>query len=115
MALLFRKMEVPQSSQLVCKNFFASIDKEGRGLGWRIHESVEDTKLSTNKQHTLSQKHKGTKGRPKRTIDKKPKDTENDVLFLVTSRLCNLTLALMAPDPSDPERYRIYSYDNCKL
>jgi len=24
-----------------------------RGLGWRIHESVEDTKLSTNKQHTL--------------------------------------------------------------
>ena len=26
-----------------------------RGLGWRIHGSVEDTKLSTNKQHTLSQ------------------------------------------------------------
>jgi hypothetical protein len=25
-----------------------------RCLGWRIHESVEDTKLSTNKQHTLS-------------------------------------------------------------
>ena len=25
-----------------------------RGLVWRIHESVEDTKLSTNKQHTLS-------------------------------------------------------------
>ena len=25
-----------------------------RGLGWRIHESVEDTKLSTNKRHTLS-------------------------------------------------------------
>jgi hypothetical protein len=25
-----------------------------RGLGQRIHESVEDTKLSTNKQHTLS-------------------------------------------------------------
>ena len=24
-----------------------------RGLGRRIHESVEDTKLSTNKQHTL--------------------------------------------------------------
>jgi len=24
------------------------------GLGWKIHESVEDTKLSTNKQHTLS-------------------------------------------------------------
>jgi hypothetical protein len=24
-----------------------------RGLGWRIHGSVEDTKLSTNKQHTL--------------------------------------------------------------
>jgi len=23
-------------------------------LGWRIHESVEDTKLSTNKQHSLS-------------------------------------------------------------
>jgi hypothetical protein len=26
----------------------------GRGLGWRIHGSVEDTKLSTNKQHSLS-------------------------------------------------------------
>ena len=25
-----------------------------RGPGWRIHASVEDTKLSTNKQHTLS-------------------------------------------------------------
>ena len=25
-----------------------------RCLGWRIHGSVEDTKLSTNKQHTLS-------------------------------------------------------------
>jgi hypothetical protein len=25
-----------------------------RGLGWQIHGSVEDTKLSTNKQHTLS-------------------------------------------------------------
>jgi hypothetical protein len=23
-------------------------------LGWRIHGSVEDTKLSTNKQHSLS-------------------------------------------------------------
>jgi hypothetical protein len=32
------------------------IDRQlmSRGLGWRIHESVEDTKLSTNKQHTLS-------------------------------------------------------------
>ena len=28
-----------------------------RGLGWRIHESVEDTKLSTNKQHSLSPRH----------------------------------------------------------
>jgi hypothetical protein len=28
---------------------------KSRGLGWQIHESVEDTKLSTNKQHTLSQ------------------------------------------------------------
>jgi len=26
-----------------------------RGLGWRIHGSVEDTKLSTNKQPSLSQ------------------------------------------------------------
>ena len=25
-----------------------------RGLGWRVHGSVEDTKLSTNKQHSLS-------------------------------------------------------------
>jgi len=30
-----------------------------RGLGWRIHESVEDTKLSTNKQHSLRQKGEG--------------------------------------------------------
>jgi len=29
-------------------------DSVKQGLGWRIHESVEDTKLSTNKQHTLS-------------------------------------------------------------
>ena len=27
-----------------------------RSLGWRIHESVEDTKLSTNKQHSLSER-----------------------------------------------------------
>jgi hypothetical protein len=27
-------------------------DVMSRGLGWRIHESVEDTKLSTNKQHS---------------------------------------------------------------
>ena len=26
-----------------------------RGSGWRIHGSVEDTKLSTNKQHSLSE------------------------------------------------------------
>ena len=26
----------------------------GRSLGWRMHGSVEDTKLSTNKQHSLS-------------------------------------------------------------
>ncbi len=25
-----------------------------RGPGWRIHGGVEDTKLSTNKQHSLS-------------------------------------------------------------
>ena len=30
-----------------------------RGLGWRIHESVEDTKLSTNKQHSLYQPESG--------------------------------------------------------
>jgi hypothetical protein len=28
----------------------------GRSLGWRMHGSVEDTKLSTNKQHSLSLK-----------------------------------------------------------
>ena len=28
--------------------------RRSRGLGWRIHGSVEDTKLSTNKQHSLS-------------------------------------------------------------
>ena len=27
---------------------------EGRSLGWRMHGSVEDTKLSTNKHHSLS-------------------------------------------------------------
>ena len=30
------------------------VNSISRGLGWRMHESVEDTKLSTNKQHTLS-------------------------------------------------------------
>ena len=30
------------------------VQKMSRCLGWRIHESVEDTKLSTNKQHSLS-------------------------------------------------------------
>ena len=33
---------------------FRSVPIMSRGLGWRIHESVEDTKLSTNKQHSLS-------------------------------------------------------------
>jgi hypothetical protein len=28
---------------------------QSRGLGRRIHGSVEDTKLSTNKQHSLSE------------------------------------------------------------
>ena len=35
---------------------FNSVIMLSRGLGWRIHESVEDTKLSTNKQHSLSLK-----------------------------------------------------------
>jgi hypothetical protein len=47
-----------------------------RGLGWRIHGSVEDTKLSTNKQLTLSRftlipgeegaalRHRGRMGEP---------------------------------------------------
>jgi hypothetical protein len=34
--------------------FVSARTNMSRGLGWRIHESVEDTKLSTNKQHTLS-------------------------------------------------------------
>jgi len=42
---------------------FASRKSAGRctsrGLGWRIHESVEDTKLSTNKQHSLSHRERG--------------------------------------------------------
>ena len=38
-------MNLNVSERLICAS---------RGLGWRIHESVEDTKLSTNKQHTLS-------------------------------------------------------------
>ena len=37
-------------------------DKVSRGLGWRIHGSVEDTKLSTNKQHTHSAASLGTPG-----------------------------------------------------
>ncbi len=36
-----------------------------RSLGWRIHESVEDTKLSTNKQHSLSPKPGKTCGPPR--------------------------------------------------
>ena len=35
-----------------------------RGLGWRIHESVEDTKLSTNKQHSLSPKAMSSTSKP---------------------------------------------------
>ena len=31
-----------------------------RGPGWRIHGSVEDTKLSSNKQHSLSRVHTHT-------------------------------------------------------
>ena len=33
--------------------FFTCVESQ-RGPGWQIHGSVEDTKLSTNKQHTLS-------------------------------------------------------------
>jgi hypothetical protein len=32
--------------------YISVIHTHSRGLGWRIHGSVEDTKLSTNKQHT---------------------------------------------------------------
>ncbi len=49
-----------------------------RGLGWRIHDSVEDTKLSTNKQHSLcpclfrrespATRHGGTVATPKKRI-----------------------------------------------
>jgi hypothetical protein len=34
--------------------FASAQQSESRGLGWRIHGSVEDTKLSTNKQHSHS-------------------------------------------------------------
>ena len=41
-----------------CRSMFAIVKQtsstQSRGLGWRIHESVEDTKLSTIIQHTLS-------------------------------------------------------------
>jgi len=37
-----------------CEYMYKSSLLWNRGLGWRIHESVEVTKLSTNKQHTLS-------------------------------------------------------------
>ena len=33
---------------------WTSMPITSRGLGWRIPGSVEDTKLSTNKQHSLS-------------------------------------------------------------
>ena len=38
------------------KNKFLNLVRflKSRGLGWRIHGSVEDTNLSTNKQHSLS-------------------------------------------------------------
>jgi hypothetical protein len=35
-----------------------------RSLGWRIHGSVEDTKLSTNKQHSLSRRGRIGRERP---------------------------------------------------
>ena len=40
---------------------------QSRGLGWRIHESVEDTKLSTNKQHSLSLVQRESAGSPRNT------------------------------------------------
>ena len=41
------------STRLGLCNYGGLIDTS-RCLGWRIHGSVEDTKLSTNKQHSLS-------------------------------------------------------------
>ena len=35
------------------RGWLPSVTLGRRGLGWRIHESVEDTKLSTNKHHSL--------------------------------------------------------------
>ena len=45
----------PQREQLYNRYFSIEHTRtRPRGLGWRIHGSVEDTKLSTNKQHHLS-------------------------------------------------------------
>jgi hypothetical protein len=41
-------------SQCIQQHSASSSVGHSRGLGWRIHGSVEDTKLSTNKQHSLS-------------------------------------------------------------
>jgi len=49
---------------------FRSVPIMSRGLGWRIHESVEDTKLSTNKQHSLSRSgDQSTAVSPKKLVD----------------------------------------------
>ncbi len=40
-------------------------NRHNRGLGWRIHGSVEDNKLSTNKQHSLSSTRDGPRVGPR--------------------------------------------------
>ena len=48
---------LPATPSLFSSSSARSHTCESRGLGWRIHGSVEDTKLSTNKQHSLSYHH----------------------------------------------------------
>ena len=59
--------------------------RESRGLGRRIHGSVEDTKLSTNKQHSLSSEREG-EGERERVCVREMKDMHKDREFAKNSK-----------------------------
>jgi len=68
------------------------------GPGWRIHGSVEDTKLSTNKQHTLS---KETQKSTKTDVYLKISDHLPDVFWGEGCDFhpkCNTSVTVVKPD-----------------
>ena len=53
-AILDLELLIGRASRFLRVNYGDHVHLWRRGPGWRIHGSVEDTKLSTNKQHSLS-------------------------------------------------------------